>query len=520
MTKIKFRSLIVIIILFSLLCLGFSCGDDSDDNNISDDDNDSDNDDDNNTSDDDNDDDFAEDIEAEVTVFEPPEGNLLGRRVLVTTSKPCILSGRVNTASEPGYGPSTPVKSTYGQTHEFWFFGLLENQTFEYRFFLEDNSKALVAKGTFDTPLLPTDKVPEHEILQYNPDDEFTDWYMVNYHDRGDDVSTFMIYDRQGRIRYFHFVTDRNRQWGQVLSDGSIAAGIVDNIWGYNLEGSGYILYSPILSVPHIWPTHHKFYLPDDGLSGATVLYAHEGPGVECDLVTPTNHVVGDGIAEIDWLGNEVWRWSVFDHLDDIPVATTMNVEHCESSLYGSTSFDWTHGNSVIPYPGEDAYLVSFRNLSRVIKINKATGDIEWQMGQGLDFEWIGDQPEEDKWFRFQHDAVWLEGDRLLVYDNGACRLEGQSCFEGPYSRALELQVDLDNMTVEQIWEHRHSFHSPWGSVIRHENGNTLTSAGSREIFYESLPNGDEEDDIFVMKVGKGTVRAEYYKPLWVYEPD
>ena len=41
---------------------------------------------------------------------------------------------------------------------------------------------------------------------------------------------------------------------------------------------------------------------------------------------------------------------------------------------------EWSHGNSIAPLP-DDRVLVSFRNISTVAIIGKASGEIEWQLG-------------------------------------------------------------------------------------------------------------------------------------------
>ena len=189
--------LILMLIVFACMSLCLSCGDDDDDDSRSGDD-----DDDNN--DDDNDDSVPS---AQVTDEGAPDGNLLARHLVVTTDTACSLSGFLTTASEYGYAPSDPTESENGTEHSFWFYGLLQDTEFDYTFYIAGEPEKVVATGTISVDELP-EQQPAQTELTVDDTAAATDWFLIWGIDSltwgGVDVNWTLIYDREGRIRFYH----------------------------------------------------------------------------------------------------------------------------------------------------------------------------------------------------------------------------------------------------------------------------------------------------------------------------
>ena len=86
---------------------------------------------------------------------------------------------------------------------------------------------------------------------------------------------------------------------------------------------------------------------------------------------------------------------------------------------------EWTHANSIAytasdPISHREAYLISFREVSTIVLVSRATESIVWEYGG----EWILDQ---------QHDATLLANGHILIFDNGQYRRNAVSA-----SRLLE----------------------------------------------------------------------------------
>ena len=69
--------------------------------------------------------------------------------------------------------------------------------------------------------------------------------------------------------------------------------------------------------------------------------------------------------------GRVVWEWRSWDHLDpEVDAITAIQDDRSE----------WTHGNAVIELATGNL-LVSFRNISTIIEIERPTGKIVWKLG-------------------------------------------------------------------------------------------------------------------------------------------
>lgn len=502
-------------VLFSLT-FGIACDDDDDSANDSgeEDDDSSTGDDDTSPSGDDDssadDDDssfcrecFDENLLLSVEVEDAPDENPLARKIIVETRTACSLAGYVQIEGEPGYGPSDPEASATSTYHEFNFYGLLENQTVRYVFYRNDEEAKIVAKGCFITPT-PVGK-PAIASLTFTPTAAGDDWYMIEYIDKTEYLRQQLLYDRQGRLRFYH-PADKAGKFTQVLNNGDLYSSSSNKLIGTRLDGAEYVLFPVNLNDPVMRHTHHKPYVASAAAERAWVVFARYGSGLECDRETPTEMAVGDGVAEIDQEGNELWRFDYFDHTDELP-PEDLDPVLCLMQYWGPEASDMTHGNAVTPADEEGMLLLSYRNMNRVIKIDRATGEIVWQMGAGLDFTWLGDEPEQEKWFYRQHDPYWLGNGRLLVYDNNK---------DLGWSRALELQVDQENMTVQQLWEYRLPHNTANGNAERNANGNTLICNGTGGTVIEVPAGGGAGDELFVLTYMEGTARALYYPALWI----
>jgi len=465
--------------------------------------------------------------DVEVTVSDPPLGNLLAREIQIVANRPCSLSGYLTDELEPGKGFSRPIATPIDTKHSLWFFGLLEDRKYEFTIHLANHPTAIVKTGEFYTPKLPQwapkpmnmidtgeaarDQWIALEAMVLKFGDPFLEY-----------AGVALILDREGRIRFLHEMSNPMDGLGhflegiRILKNGDIVMSDRSDLVAASLYGTDYKLFDVQLNQPYLIPTHHIFYVHEDAPAYAMVLFNRFGPGFECDQVTPTLKAVGDGVAEIDANGVEQWRWTVFDHLDKIP-PSDMNTWNCihNGAFWGFGTYDWTHANTVAPIPDQNAFLISFRNISRIVKVDRSTGEIIWQLGKDLDFQWIGDEPEQDRWPLFQHDPHWLGDNHLLLFDNGNCRYQ-ENCDTGPWSRALELEVDEENMTAQIMWEHRVPFSAARGGVERLENGNTLICTGIGSLLIEVTPDHRE-----IWKIGylilPRLAWAKSYPALWDY---
>ena len=170
-----------------------------------------------------------------------------------------------------------------------------------------------------------------------------------------------------------------------------------------------------------------------------------------------------DVIVEVDADGNRVWEWHAYEHLDPDAHLITFNDPRDE----------WSHANTLAPMPG-GRVMFSFRNISTIGIIEKATGEITWQLGSDT--------------LAQQHDPSLLPNGNVLVFDNGAHRRDNSL----PFSRVIE----VDPESNEIVWEYRDSppynFFSPFISGARRlSNGNTLITEGMFGRMFQVTPAGE-----------------------------
>jgi Arylsulfotransferase (ASST) len=124
-------------------------------------------------------------------------------------------------------------------------------------------------------------------------------------------------------------------------------------------------------------------------------------------------------IEEIDpGTGNVVWTWDPMDHI----AFDAMDPQWRPGFITGGAApYDVFHWNS-IQYTG-DGYLLSFRHLDAVYKIDATTGDVAWKLGGTPEPASLSvvDDPvfTGGSHFGGQHDARLLADGTVSLHDNG-----------------------------------------------------------------------------------------------------
>lgn len=199
-------------------------------------------------------------------------------------------------------------------------------------------------------------------------------------------------------------------------------------------------------------------------------LSAHGGPA--------DSLVVAHQLIRQDASGTQHVVFDAWDHFQ-----ITDNVE----PTAGQSDFD--HPNA-LAFTGDGNYVVSWRNLDILTKINSSTGAIMWTIASPLaarpsDFAITGDPLGG---FSTQHSVRVLDNGNVLIFDNGARHAT-------PASRAVEYALDSAAHTATMVFQSQHAppyFTQFTGSVQRLESGNTLIgwTWGSPLVATEVTPAG------------------------------
>ena len=124
---------------------------------------------------------------------------------------------------------------------------------------------------------------------------------------------------------------------------------------------------------------------------------------------------------------------------------------------------DWLHLNGMDYDPVDDAIIVSGRNQSAVVKIDRQSGEIIWILGNHENWPeeyqkyLLTPVGENFEWQWGQHAPMLHPDDhsRIILFDNG-----NERSYENPlpamenYSRGVEYRVDEERMEVYQLWQY------------------------------------------------------------------
>jgi hypothetical protein len=170
----------------------------------------------------------------------------------------------------------------------------------------------------------------------------------------------------------------------------------------------------------------------------------------------------GDVVREITPGGDVIREWKSWDHL---------SVDHHVKCPLESRK-EWTHLNSIELTPNGD-WLMSFRLSSTVCIVDGVTGDVRWRWGTDV--------------LSHQHNATYLEGDRILIFDNGCHRREAPS-----FSQIVE----VDRATKKIVWSYKSEMILGFYSFMisgceRLPNLNTLITEGATGRLFEVTPEGE-----------------------------
>ena len=293
--------------------------------------------------------------------------------------------------------------------------------------------------------------------------------------------SYFMILKNDGTPYFYHKSNDFLMDF-KVLPNGYLSR-TVDN-WDtgerfYVTMNPGFTPADTFAAQWGYYTDHHDFQLLPNGHA---LLIVRDSQTIDMSAIIPGGkkaaNVQGCHIQELDRNKNVIFHWSCWDYLD-VTEANHMDLT--------DQSIDYIHMNSIsVDYDGH--LLASCRNTSQCLKIDRQSGEIIWRLGGVKNqFQFI-DNAEQNS---YQHHFRAVPGvkDHYTLFDNGNYHIPG-------YSRAVEFKVDVEEKTVETVWQYRNkpSHFSGWlGSVQRLANGNTLINwaYGGVPFAHEVTPSGE-----------------------------
>ncbi|KAJ9269291.1 hypothetical protein DTO212C5_4563 [Paecilomyces variotii] len=291
------------------------------------------------------------------------------------------------------------------------------------------------------------------------------------------------------------------------------------------------------VSLPQV--TEHGVFYSGDNMTYPSYVDIHENFVTDRGtiLVTATNVTKADltsvGGPKDGWLRDSlfyeidiktnkvVYRWSSFEHRDDIPINQTVETLHGEGSQ-PSDAFNYFHMNAV-SLVGNNTYLVSSRYYCTIFLINGKDGSVIWRLQgkDGGDFK-LG----PDAGFCYQHNArlvnarfVGQRSDRvrLHLHDNANSYYQNGT---RPTSGLL-LELDLKSKEARTIKRFRNPndpvYAISQGSYQPLRNGHVVLDHGE-------VPKIEEYDFsgrwIKTVQFAANSSSYRGFRQEWVGKPD
>ena len=290
-----------------------------------------------------------------------------------------------------------------------------------------------------------------------------------------------IIFDSLGTIRWYRDFGPQGIVAVTQQKDAHITA-FVGSSSGFNMRSGVYVEVSPtgdsVRSITALGSTYtdpHELLESFDGEGHrrADYLFGYafeafdrtaEGGGPSDTVAVHQVLRIGDR-GTVDTLISGDEQWSVAD--DDEPPYIA----------------DLDHPNS-IDFDLDGGIIVSYRDLSTVVKVDRRTHKIAWQLGgTNNQFTFVGDPLGG---FDGQHTARVLPSGNLLIFDNGWTH-------SPPSSRAVEYAIDTVSKTATMVWQYSASppiFNDFTGSAQRLANGNTVVAWTREGLVDEVRPDG------------------------------
>ena len=192
--------------------------------------------------------------------------------------------------------------------------------------------------------------------------------------------------------------------------------------------------------------------------------------------------VVGEIITEFSRDGAVTREIKLLDVLDPYRIPSQDFHNGFYNGVFNQMTKDWAHVNAVIYDATDDSYVVSSRHQDIVFKIDRESAALVWVIGRPhssseVDDSWpFLEMVGEGTFPNHQHSPQMLANGNVMIFDNNN---------KGRRSRAVEYALDLDAMTVEQVWEYTDPDYDPEifsifiGDADVQANGNVLIDFGA-----------------------------------------
>lgn len=347
--------------------------------------------------------------------------DLIRSVVTVTWTAPDAGEVSVEYGPDGTYGFETPVRSATGADHAVTLYGLAVGSVYHYRVAVTVDGERYVGADHSVKTGTPEESPRDFEIVQ--PAADGWDRFVMTGSNPLSPPGDVVIYNPAGQlVWYWHaeagqpFHPRRAANGSDILFHRDNSASLADNyVARVSMDGERYS------ETPT--PFGHHDYVEVPGIQFAYI---------QADVGEWEGEpVVGDKIVEVLEDGTSRDVWVAFDEIAVTPHAGW------EYDFYPQGR-DWTHANGLAYDETDDAYYLSLYWMEQILKIDRATGDVLWILGDGGDFAFVGDDG-----FGPQHGPQPVDGG-IMLFDNDSG--------PGAGSRLVRYALDTDAWTAELVW--------------------------------------------------------------------
>lgn len=398
-------------------------------------------------------------------------GVQLARRLQVTTQAPSTLTVTYRAADHEG----SVAFSSATESHDVALLGLLPDREYTLEIRLEQRDGTLEFEDRTETAALPS-LWPNWELLASVPPRMEPGLTLFAFRSEGQNVEYVVVIDARGRVRWLQALQGSLREVTipdvRFLDDGTLLATRNGEVVQTDLLGrtlnrlvpqGGTIGDGPGIEVPEVVGLFHHEVAPLPDGSGVYTLISNpfEVRGFPRSYTDPGDTrrttIADDIVFEVEWDGTVRGAWSLAERLDTRRIGW-------DSLERRSGWVDWAHANAVFYDSDDDAYIVTLRHQDAVVKLSRASGDVQWVLAPHDNWndpfsELLLDPVGADtRWAWHPHAAEVTARGSILLFDNhnyASSPLTGTPSVlpHQNTSRLVEFEIDESSGTVEQVWQ-------------------------------------------------------------------
>lgn len=397
--------------------------------------------------------------------------------------------------------------------HEIPILGLMEDNENCIRVicnYKDNNKKEFI--HYIKTPKLSVE-YPNIELIKSDESDMYDGMIAMSL-GRSEAVKTiehlYSIIDNKARLRWIYtgvschvFMRLKN---GNLIVDAPISSGICGAY-----TAAGFIEIDMLGRIKNFFPIRFGLHHDVIELTNGNFL-----------AITQRENTKQDLLVEIDRKTKEVINeWDFRKILD-------FNRETVIDKISVNHPLDWLHLNSLVYDEENNCIIASSRNQSTVVKFNKDTSEIKWILAPHYGWndklkKYLLNPIGDDFEFSYaQHTPSLTYNRNLVIFDNGNFRsykLDDAVLAHNNYSRAVEYEIDEENMTVKQVWQYgkergNELYCAYLGAVRVLENNNRLICFGgiTKDIFgnpIDDMKSNRMKNQITIIEIANDKVVFE-----------